>query len=489
MALRLILQQGGQQLAVDLRDGTYTIGRDDRAEVVVPNTTVSGRHAELRVTGTGAMIRDLGSSNGTFVNGTRLGGAATALSPGDDLILGSARITVTSPGASAPAVIDTTSRIPAGPDAPSASAAAPAAAKFSWATSLWLAGATAIAIVVVLLLLAEAYAQRHTRRAMLASRYLALASQYTHVLRSNQAGPVPDPVYDHWLAPPVMVVNATGRIIYPAPIPGEQPRLSPLVDPKSGRIPDQAKVGLYRIALPSNEGSARASSAPVLYGGELFGFVIAGEGRTPSNLPLVALMVLCSALIALLLLYVFLRPIINRIRRDLETLTEKLTPFTHGIIDALPRGHRMPEVDALAAEIESLVAAKNNVQARIADAHGGSEQSYMIHFAELVDAAKLPYCFISSDFNLLAHNRAFSAIQEVGGVKRGVSIFETGMNNMQSKQLIRAINDARTQGEGLASVDFTHTGALRNYQVTVRKFTEPSSGGHIFGLLFNSPAA
>lgn len=51
------------------RSGTVTIGRGPDAEVVLEPTTVSRHHAQLAVTSAGYVLRDLGSKNGTYVNG------------------------------------------------------------------------------------------------------------------------------------------------------------------------------------------------------------------------------------------------------------------------------------------------------------------------------------------------------------------------------------------------------------------------------------
>jgi len=50
------------------------IGRNHEGELVVLAASVSREHAELRKTETGWNIRDLGSRNGTFVDGTRVQG-------------------------------------------------------------------------------------------------------------------------------------------------------------------------------------------------------------------------------------------------------------------------------------------------------------------------------------------------------------------------------------------------------------------------------
>ncbi len=67
-----------------------TLGRDDTADVVVDDPGVSRRHSEIRVTTDGphlvTSIRDLNSTNGTFVNGERI--TSQRLHDGDRLTLG-----------------------------------------------------------------------------------------------------------------------------------------------------------------------------------------------------------------------------------------------------------------------------------------------------------------------------------------------------------------------------------------------------------------
>jgi S-DNA-T family DNA segregation ATPase FtsK/SpoIIIE len=63
------------------------IGRDAGADLTLDDTQVSRRHAHVSTVSGGFVIEDLGSSNGTFVNGTELSGR-TRLYPGDQLVLG-----------------------------------------------------------------------------------------------------------------------------------------------------------------------------------------------------------------------------------------------------------------------------------------------------------------------------------------------------------------------------------------------------------------
>jgi hypothetical protein len=66
--------------------GTTVIGRGGEADVQLTDTGVSRRHAELRVVGDQVEVHDLGSTNGTRVNGQRV--AAATLTDGDRITVG-----------------------------------------------------------------------------------------------------------------------------------------------------------------------------------------------------------------------------------------------------------------------------------------------------------------------------------------------------------------------------------------------------------------
>ena len=57
------------------------LGRESSCDITIPGTHLSRRHAELAVKGPVLKIRDLGSSNGTFVNSERV--IEADLHPGD----------------------------------------------------------------------------------------------------------------------------------------------------------------------------------------------------------------------------------------------------------------------------------------------------------------------------------------------------------------------------------------------------------------------
>jgi DNA-binding winged helix-turn-helix (wHTH) protein len=76
-----------------LGDGEHLAGRDGQCAVVVDASTVSRRHARIRVVSGQATVEDLESTNGTLVNGKRIAGP-TQLDPGDELMLGSERLQI-----------------------------------------------------------------------------------------------------------------------------------------------------------------------------------------------------------------------------------------------------------------------------------------------------------------------------------------------------------------------------------------------------------
>lgn len=72
-----------------LQEGeSHVIGRDDACDVVIASDTVSRRHASVSLKGGKLVVRDLGSSNGTWVDGAKT--ADGAWNPGQELRIGPA---------------------------------------------------------------------------------------------------------------------------------------------------------------------------------------------------------------------------------------------------------------------------------------------------------------------------------------------------------------------------------------------------------------
>ena len=57
---------------IPLAHGDTVIGRDPEANVCIDEPSISRRHATISTSPDGAMLRDLGSRNGTFVDGRRI---------------------------------------------------------------------------------------------------------------------------------------------------------------------------------------------------------------------------------------------------------------------------------------------------------------------------------------------------------------------------------------------------------------------------------
>ena len=99
------LPDGSEKTIVLPKNGEYfaRIGRDEHCEIVLPFQSVSGEHALLQFKEGGYVLEDLGSTNGTKINGLTPMGAAT-LYDGDEIALGDAKLRFTeepSPGFSA----------------------------------------------------------------------------------------------------------------------------------------------------------------------------------------------------------------------------------------------------------------------------------------------------------------------------------------------------------------------------------------------------
>ena len=91
---------GAVTTAIVLDDGTrhvldterITIGRQSGCSIVIRDTNVSREHVQLRRRPHGWTVRDIGSTNGTRLNGVRVEGEQT-LANGDIIMLGAIKVT------------------------------------------------------------------------------------------------------------------------------------------------------------------------------------------------------------------------------------------------------------------------------------------------------------------------------------------------------------------------------------------------------------
>lgn len=114
-----------------------TIGRSADCEISIPTEEVSRRHAMLKLAADGVVVEDLGSANGTFINGERV--QRGTLKPGDELRLDNVRFMLVVPGQEITAAAKTS--------APT-QATAPAA-KSSRPLPLIVGGVVALIVVIV----------------------------------------------------------------------------------------------------------------------------------------------------------------------------------------------------------------------------------------------------------------------------------------------------------------------------------------------------
>jgi hypothetical protein len=76
---------------ISLGDRVTSVGRSSECTITLNDQNVSRRHAEVRPSARGYVAVDLGSTNGTLVNGTRIRGEQ-AISDGDILSFGSTNV-------------------------------------------------------------------------------------------------------------------------------------------------------------------------------------------------------------------------------------------------------------------------------------------------------------------------------------------------------------------------------------------------------------
>jgi len=90
---QLIMRSGPTPgAAFTLEGDQLTIGRDSVNEIVINDAEISRRHARLTFQGGKYVLEDLGSTNGTFVNGQRLAGprvlkAGEVVSFGEQIVM------------------------------------------------------------------------------------------------------------------------------------------------------------------------------------------------------------------------------------------------------------------------------------------------------------------------------------------------------------------------------------------------------------------
>jgi pSer/pThr/pTyr-binding forkhead associated (FHA) protein len=86
---RIVMITGGNQagMSAELAGGVVLIGRGADCQLILDDDYVSTRHARIVATGSGFYVEDLGSTNGSYVNGQRIT-APTSVSLADTVRIG-----------------------------------------------------------------------------------------------------------------------------------------------------------------------------------------------------------------------------------------------------------------------------------------------------------------------------------------------------------------------------------------------------------------
>src|SRR5262245_56274133 len=124
MAKLVVLSASMAGRSHELQVDKTTIGRVDDNTFQIAEPSVSSHHCAVLLQGSNVVIRDLNSTNGTFINGEKVSGESP-LKPGQTLRLGQIELRLETEGAAAPAPV-TGASAPA--PVPSAPAPAPGSA-------------------------------------------------------------------------------------------------------------------------------------------------------------------------------------------------------------------------------------------------------------------------------------------------------------------------------------------------------------------------
>jgi len=114
MARLVLLSEGLTGRTFELKAEKTTVGRVEDNAFQIPETSVSSHHAELHLRGNDVLVKDLNSTNGTFINGEKI--TEATLKPGQILRLGMIEMRLETGEASLPSrkSLDQTRIIPQG---------------------------------------------------------------------------------------------------------------------------------------------------------------------------------------------------------------------------------------------------------------------------------------------------------------------------------------------------------------------------------------
>jgi hypothetical protein len=470
MAVNLVVQRGAERVVRELKNGVYRVGREAPADIVIPDQTVSATHAELQVNGDVCTVRDLGSTNGTFLNGTPIR-AATVVKPSDELRFGSVTVRLEPVQAAAPEPV-------AAPEGAMTRMAAVerAAGRLTWRSRMAIATAEALIFFLLLVIIVIFYDESGSTAERRLFRFRDFAAQYVHLLAPGTTS-LPAPSLDESLGEPIMVLDRDGNVIYPQPTPGLP---SPLADKKTNQIYDAAKGDLFRVPGLTATGGGTVYSYPVRKNGELVGFVIATpRDSAGSSAAMLILIVLIAGALSAIVLYFASRPVASLVRTEVDNLTSRVPAVAGGLTNELPRSTAMPELQPLAAEIERALTRQATQQAARQQAGGEKSRAYLDRLSDLVDTAAIAFCIVNSDYVLVHMNGELRRFREFAAAATGASLFAGGLSTVQARDLVQAMNAPSPEP---FTIDLRRDGEIHRFAVFTRTFQ--SEGRRFYGLLF-----
>ena len=94
VAMRLVRGARAGEIITLAVNQSVIMGRGSETNFRIPDPSISRKHCQIANTQQGLLIADLGSSNGTYVNGQRLATGWAPLRPNDQVILGQNEVRV-----------------------------------------------------------------------------------------------------------------------------------------------------------------------------------------------------------------------------------------------------------------------------------------------------------------------------------------------------------------------------------------------------------
>jgi len=88
----IVLDEGKKIKEVRAGQDTYVLGRHDSCDIMLEDKTISRQHARLEIKDGEAFVEDLGSRNGTYVNGQKV--ARRQVASGDAIVVGKFTVTI-----------------------------------------------------------------------------------------------------------------------------------------------------------------------------------------------------------------------------------------------------------------------------------------------------------------------------------------------------------------------------------------------------------